>query len=158
MTDRPVFPWQQEAVIRHTQRLLNSFSHWTGKRLLEVEGEPKAIAQALFEAPFVIISHGMEADPIFNYANCRALELWELDWQEFTRMPSRYTAEPMLQEERNRLLAETIAKGFSHFRGVRISSTGKRFLIENGLLWNVLDEQHQRCGQAAVCSQCTFLS
>ncbi len=25
------FPWQQEAVIRHSQSLLYSFQHWTGR-------------------------------------------------------------------------------------------------------------------------------
>jgi hypothetical protein len=73
-------------------------------------------------------------------------------------MPSRKTAEPMVQEERDRLLAETASKGFSTFSGVRLSSTGQRFKIEDGLLWNVIDEQNQRCGQAAVYSKCIFIT
>ncbi len=28
------FPWQQEAVIRHNQRLLRSFQYWTWKVIL----------------------------------------------------------------------------------------------------------------------------
>ncbi len=72
-------------------------------------------------------------------------------------MPSRKTAEPMVQEERDRLLAETATKGFSNFSGVRISSTGKRFQIEDGIIWNILDDQNQRCGQAAVYSKCKFI-
>jgi hypothetical protein len=152
------FPWQQEAVIRHSQRLLYSFQHWTGRSLLDTSGSLAEIAQQLFEAPFVLVSHGMELDPIFNYGNQRALELWELDWEQFTQMPSRKTAEQVVQEERDRLLAETTTNGFSNFSGVRISSTGRRFQIEDGIIWNVLDEQNQRCGQAAVYSKCTFLT
>jgi hypothetical protein len=151
------FPWQQDVVIRHSQLLLHSFKHWTGRSLLDVSGSQEEIAQQLFEAPFVLVSHGTETDPIFNYGNRKALELWELDWEEFTRMPSRKTAEPMVQEERDRLLAEAATNGFSTFSGVRISSTGERFKIEDGILWNVIDDQNQRCGQAAVYSKCTFI-
>ena len=157
MTSALQFPWQQEAVICQSQRLLHSFQHWTGRSLLDASGSPAEIAQQMFETPFVLVSHGMERDPIFNYGNRNALERWELSWEEFTRMPSRKTAEPMVQEERDRLLEETAIKGFSHFSGIRISSTGKRFQIEDGIIWNVIDEQNQRCGQAAVYSKCKFI-
>ena len=151
-------PWQLESVIRHSQCLLYSFKYWTGRSLLDTSGSLAQIAQQLFEAPVVLVSHGTEPDPIFNYGNRRALELWELDWEQFTRMPSRKTAEPMVQEERDRLLAETATNGVSNFSAVRISSTGKRFQIADGILWNVLDEPNQQCGQAAVYSKCTFIT
>ncbi|HCF25996.1 MAG TPA: MEKHLA domain-containing protein [Cyanobacteria bacterium UBA11049] len=154
MTSDRLFPWQQQAIINHSQRLLHSFQHWTGRSLLEVNGSPVEIAQALFEAPFVLVSHGTEADPIFNYGNRRALELWEFSWEDFTQMPSRKCVEPVKQEERDRLLAAAATKGYiDNYSGVRISSTGKRFQIEDVILWNVLDEQNQRCGQAAVFSK-----
>ena len=152
MTSDRLFPWQQQAIISHSQRLLHSFQHWTGRCLLDVNGSPVEIAQALFEAPFVLVSHGREPDPIFNYGNRRALELWEFSWEDFTQMPSRKCVEPVTQEERDRLLAEAATKGFSYFSGIRITSTGQRFHIEDGILWNVLDEQ-RRCGQAAVFSK-----
>lgn len=154
MTSDHLFPWQQQAIISHSQRLLHSFQHWTGRSLFEVNGSPVEIAQALFEAPFVLVSHGTEPDPIFNYGNRRALELWEFSWEDFTQMPSRKCVEPVTQEERDRLLAAAATKGYiDHYSGVRISSTGKRFQIEDVILWNVLDEQNQRCGQAAVFSK-----
>jgi len=145
-------------VIHHSQRLLHSFQYWIGRSLVYASGSPAEIAQQMFEAPFVLVSHGTESDPIFNYGNRRALELWELDWEQFTRMPSRKTAEQVEQEERHRLLVETATKGFvSNFSGVRISSTGQRFAIADGIIWNVLNEQNQRCGQAAVYSKCKFI-
>lgn len=63
----------------------------------------------------------------------------------------------MVQSERNKLLAETAAKGFSKFSGVRITSSGRPFYIEDGTIWNLLDENHQYCGQAAVYSHYKFL-
>lgn len=148
------FPWQQDFIINHSQRILKSFEYCTGNTLLSVTGTPAEIAAALFAAPFVVVSHGMEADPILNYGNRTALELWELDWENFTKTPSRYTAEPIAREERDRMLSEAKTKGFiSNYRGIRISSTGKRFFIEDGIIWNIFDEQQQKCGQAATFSR-----
>jgi hypothetical protein len=159
MTSIIKFPWQQEAIIRHSQRLINSFRHWTGNSLLDVNGVPQEIAQVLFEAPFVLVSHGIESDPIFNYGNRKALELWELSWEEFITMPSRKSAEEIVQEERDRLLSEAATKGFiSNYSGIRTSSNGKRFYIENTILWNVLDEENQHCGQAAFFSSWKFIT
>lgn len=147
------FPWQQPTIVQHTQRLIKSYHHWVGKSLMKTLD-----AQALFEAPFVVVSHGTQSDPIFNYANQQALTLWEMDWVTFTQTPSRKSAEPISQEERSRLLAEAKANGYiSDYRGVRISSQGKRFWIENVILWTVLDESHQPCGQAATFSTWKFI-
>ncbi|GET39047.1 hypothetical protein MiSe_38080 [Microseira wollei NIES-4236] len=122
-----LFPWQQEELILHTQRILNSFKHWAGHSLIEISGSPIQIAQALFEAPFPVYSHKSEPDPIFNYGNRKALELMQLNWEQLTQMPSRYSAEPIEQEERSRLLNQVTTKGYvTNGRGVRISRTGKR--------------------------------
>ncbi|MCC5657852.1 MEKHLA domain-containing protein [Nostoc sp. XA010] len=157
MTSVIEFPWQQEAIILHSQYLINSFQHWTGNSLLDANSSPLETAQALFEAPFALVSHGTESDPIFNYGNRKALKLWELSWEEFTRTPSRRSAEELVQEERDRLLKEAANKGFSYFSGVRITSSGKRFKIQDGILWNLLDEQNKLCGQAAVFSNTVSL-
>ncbi len=93
-------PWQQSDVLKHVQRLLRSFHHWTGRSLLDAEGTPADTAQKLFEAPFVIVSHGTQPDPILNYGNRKALELWEMNWEQFTQTPSRCTAEPIERQER----------------------------------------------------------
>ena len=151
------YPWQEEKVVRHSQLMVSSYQGWTGKTLLNTTGSPKEIAQELFEADFALVSHGIEADPIFNYANRKALLLWELDWEDFTSMASRKSAEELVQEERNRLLAETEAKGFSNYSGVRISCSGKRFQIEDGIIWNLLDKANRYSGQAAIFSNYKFL-
>ncbi len=139
--------WQ----LQHAQRLIASFQRWTGKALVETP-------EALFEAAFVVVSHGTEPDPIFNYGNHQALTLWEMDWKTFTQTPSRKSAEFMSQAERSRLLAQAKIQGYiSDYRGIRISSTGKRFWIDDVILWTVLDELNQPCGQAATFSSWTFV-
>ncbi|MEC4803359.1 MAG: MEKHLA domain-containing protein [Jaaginema sp. PMC 1080.18] len=148
--------WQQPSIINHTQLLCASFRRWTGRELLSVTGDLEVQAKQLFDAPFMVVSHGVETDPIFNYGNRQALELWELSWWEFTQLPSRKSAEPMLREKRQELLEQVASQGFGTYSGVRISSTGKRFRIKEGLLWNLLDAQSRYCGQAATFSDVEY--
>ncbi len=139
----------------HVALLLSSYQRWVGRPLLPV-GEDSV--QALFEASFALVSHGVEADPILNYGNRRALELWETSWEELTRTPSRLTAEPVAREERERLLERVTRDGFiSDYQGVRISQKGRRFLIQKATVWNLVDAGNVYRGQAAVFSEVTFL-
>jgi hypothetical protein len=56
------------------------------------------------------------------------------------------------------MLAQAQARGYlDTYRGVRMTSTGRRFLVENALIWNVVDAEGQRVGQAATFSTWTFL-
>ncbi|WP_246844357.1 MEKHLA domain-containing protein [Hydrocoleum sp. CS-953] len=103
----------------------------------------------MWEAPFVVASHGMEENPILNYGNQQALDLWEMSWEQFTNTPSRQTAELSEREDRQLLLTQVETQGYiSGYRGIRISSKGKRFWISNAIIWNLLDENQQQCGQA----------
>ncbi len=156
MSSNTLIHWQQPTIIHYSQILYRSFQHWTGKSLIERIDDPLLLSESLFKAPFVIVSHGTQADPIFNYGNLKALELWQMDWDDFTSLPSRYSAEPIERSERETMLTKTQTQGFfSNFRGVRISSKGDRFFIEDGIIWNLLDEQNQLCGQAASFSRWT---
>jgi len=147
-----------EAVVRQSGLILSSYRRWTGSDLLPPQPSPDALAQSLFDAPFVVISHGTEADPILNYGNQTALRLWDMSWEEFTKTPSRLTAEPMNREERARLLAEVAKKGFiDDYQGVRISKSGRRFRIDKAIVWNLIDEHDQYCGQAATFDRWTYL-
>ena len=119
-------------------------------------GTPDAQAQALFSAPFVVVSHDTQADPILNYGNQQALDLWELSWAQLTSTPSRLTAESMNRDERARMLAVAEKQGYySGYRGIRISSTGKRFSVEDATVWNVVDASGARVGQAATFARWT---
>lgn len=138
-------------MIRHVRILCSSYYHWTGRDLPDSVVDNADIIKRLDEAPFALVSHGTEPDPIFNYANRTALRLFEMNWDDFTSMPSRLSAEPLIQEERDRLLARVGDHGYiDDYSGIRISSTGKRFMIRNATVWNLLDESGQAYGQAAL--------
>ena len=137
--------------VDHAERLRRTFHALTGRDLIDPTLSPEAAAEALFHAPFVVLSHDAAPDPILTYGNQTALALFELSWEELTRMPSRLTAEAPDRAERARLLAQVAAQGFiDDYAGVRISRTGKRFLIERATVWNLTDDQGRLCGQAAT--------
>jgi MEKHLA domain len=150
--------WQTDFVITRTACLARSLKHWTGRELLPGVFTPAELAQNFFEAPFVVVAHGTEADPVLNYGNRAALALWEMAWDEFTRTPSRLTAEAPNREERARLLAAVTQRGFiDDYSGIRISKTGRRFRITRATVWNLLTETGQPCGQAAMFDRWEFL-
>jgi len=150
--------WQRESVVAHTSCLARSLKHFTGRDLLPGSTDSLTLSQKVFEASFVIVSHGTEADPVLNYGNRAALTLWEMTWEELTRTPSRFTAEAPNREERARLLAEVTARGFiDDYSGVRISKSSKRFRIHRATVWNLITEAGEPCGQAAMFEQWEFI-
>ena len=150
--------WQTDFVVAQTACLARSLKHWTGRNLLPGVSDPVELAQKVFEAPFVVVSHGTDADPVFNYGNAAALALWEMSWEELTRTPSRLTAEAPNREERARLLATVTQHGFiDDYSGVRISKSGRRFRIRRATVWNLLTERKEPCGQAAMFDRWEFI-
>jgi len=142
----------------HVQLLLDSFARLLGRELISRQGAAEAQAERLFQAPFVVVSHGTEADPILNYGNAAALALWEMDLATLTRTPSRLTAEPVHRDERARLLERTRRDGYvDDYAGIRISSTGRRFRIEQAIVWNLVDAAGMHRGQAATFDRWTPL-
>lgn len=144
--------------VAHTQLLLNSYRRLLGTELIDRSGTLAEQDLRLYAAPFVVVSHGTQSDPILNYGNQVALELWEVDIERFCQMPSRLTAEPMHRDERQRLLDRTTRDGYvDDYSGIRISSTGKRFFLPQATVWNLIDEHGQHAGQAATFREWRFL-
>ncbi len=138
--------------------MARSLMRWTGRRLFDGNLDSAELARTVFEAPFVLVSHGTEADPILNYGNRTALDLWEMTWEELTHTPSRLTAEAPNREERARLLEQVTRNGFiDNYSGVRISKNGRRFRIHKATVWNLLTTEETPCGQAAMFEGWEFL-
>jgi hypothetical protein len=140
------------------QLLLDSFTRLLARELISRAGSVEEQAERMFQAPFVVVSHGTEADPILNYGNAAALALWEMDFATLTQTPSRLTAEPVHRDERARLLERTRRDGYvDDYAGIRISSTGKRFRIAQAIVWNLVDAAGVHRGQAATFDRWTPL-
>ena len=150
--------WTNPLLLTWCQYLLDSYTCWTGQTLITREGSLFDQAQRLFDSPFAVVSHGVQEDPVLNYGNSIALDLWEMDWDRFTQTPSRLTAEPINREERARMLLQAKRQGYlSDYRGVRISSTGKRFLVEQATIWAIQHPDGTTLGQGATFSRWRFI-
>lgn len=137
----------------HAVLLVDSYLRVVGQPLLPDEGTATELARALYLAPFVVLSHGVEPDPIFRYGNAAAQSLFEFEWDDLVRLPSRLSAEPMNRAERQRLLDAVASRGFiDDYAGVRVSRSGRRFRIEQATVWNVVDARGTLHGQAATFS------
>jgi hypothetical protein len=152
------YPWQEAWVEQHSALLCESFYHWTGQPLLPEMGELTSFGAALFHSPRVVLSHDTQADPQFNYANQRALDLWETTWDQLIGLPSRLSAEPEVQPERQHFLHQVHQQGWAKdYQGIRITRQGRKFLIRNAILWNVVDAMGNLHGQAATFTQWDWL-
>ena len=128
--------------------LTGSYARVVGKELVRAGQDASWLYH---RAPFALLAHNTDPDPRFIYANATAQACFEYSWEEFVRLPSRLSAEAPDRHERQRQLDEVARKGYvSDYRGVRISRYGRRFWIENALIWQLLDVSGKSHGQAAL--------
>ena len=78
-----------------------------------------------------------------------ALEVFELDFPRFIQLPSRFSAEPLAWEERMQLLYRVSRDGYiDDYASVRVLAAGKRFGIEQAVVWNLVDVAGKLHGKA----------
>ncbi|MGY6531063.1 MAG: MEKHLA domain-containing protein [Cyanobacterium sp.] len=146
--------WENQEIINWSQIILNSYQKLFKKELIERKGNELTQGKNLFYAPMVVFSHNTLSDPHYNYGNEKGLILWDMSWEQLMATPSRTTTEPLLREERERLLHETNVKGYvTDYQGVRISRTGVKYSIKDITMWNLIDDSDNYCGQAATFSE-----
>lgn len=147
-----------EQLTAHLHLLHSSFRHYLGRDLGGLAWQGASTALALDQAPMVLLSHNTAPDPIFTYGNKKALEVFEMDWETLTQLPSRQSAERLAQPEREHLLQTVNRQGYiDNYAGVRISSHGRRFLIRQAIVWNLRDAQGHYAGQAACFDEWEYL-
>ncbi len=109
-------------------------------------------ARWLYEqAPFGLLAHDASADPRFVYANSTAQGCFGYSWDEFAGLPSRLSARPDGQEDREALVRSVTAHHYATgYRGVRVGKSGRTFWIEDVTMWDLMDTHGRIHGQAAV--------
>ena len=135
--------------------LAGSYARLLGAPLVPLENADGNAMLWLYEqAPFCVLAHNTDPDPIFIYGNRAAQKCFEFTWEELTSLRSRLSAEEPNREERQRLLGLVQRQGFATgYRGLRIAKSGRRFWIENVTVWQLLDRAGTLHGQAAVYRQ-----
>jgi hypothetical protein len=143
-------PWELDEVRALTALLRGSWRRWTATELLAAPPAPeREAARLLYVDAAVVLAHDGAADPRFTYANAAAQRLWGIPWREFIGMPSRLSAEADQRAERQQLLARAARDGIARdYSGVRIARDGRRFRIEDAVLWNLRGPDGEQVGQA----------
>jgi PAS domain-containing protein len=132
--------------------LVSSYRRIVGREPDFLEHGQHRSAEWLYaQASHPVLAHNTHPDPHFIYANRAAQAAFEYDWAEITQLPSRLSAEPVDRDERQRLLEAVARHGFAiGYSGMRIARSGRRFLIEEGVVWQLIDRDGAVRGQAAT--------
>ena len=88
-------------LVKHAQLLKDSYRHLLLKDLIQNTDSDEAFARQLFHAPFAVVSHDTASDQVFNYANLKALELFELNWEDFTDCLPGCPQNPLIRKSVN---------------------------------------------------------
>lgn len=138
-------------LLRHVEILRANYLHWTGKSLIGEDIDRDSAVIVLGEAPYAVVSHDTQTEPVFNYGNQLALSLFDMSREEFTALPSRLSAEAPSQAERAALLEAVTRQGYiDNYSGIRIARSGRRFMIKDATVWNLLTAAGVPYGQAAL--------
>ena len=140
--------YRSQEASRRIALIVASHARLTGRELVADGPDPVA---ALWQAPLGVVAHGTEADPLFFFANHAALTAFRASLEQLVGMPSRLSAEEPLRGERQALLDRVTRHGFvDDYGGMRVALDGSRFLIRDATVWNLIDEEGERHGQAAA--------
>lgn len=130
--------------------LLGSYARLLGRPLLDAAAGEQPTAAWLYRAPFCLLAHDGAADPVFIYANETAQRCFGYGWDEVLTLPSRLSAEMPARHQRQRVLDAVARDGFiENYSGIRIAKSGRRFRIEDAVVWALRDGTTP-VGQAAV--------
>jgi hypothetical protein len=133
----------------HALLLNQSYRHWLGEYLVEQQ-DPGEVLSALNTADFAVVSHGLEADPIFNYGNLQALSCFGYEHLKFLQLPSRSTMpDEAVNQSQQPLLSQLEEQGFATIaQDTRVTSGGRKFVVDRGVVWKLIDNLGRIHGHA----------
>lgn len=132
--------------------LADSYARWLKQQLVDPALTDEQAARWLYEdAPFGLLAHNTHADPLFIYGNVSAQRCFEYSWAELLLLPSRLSAPPQQVKSRKEFLEQVGRQGFATgYRGLRISKSERSFWINDGTVWQLVDQAGVLHGQAAL--------
>lgn len=132
--------------------LADSYAHWLKQPLVDPVLTDEQAARWLYEeAPFGLLAHDTRADPLFIYGNVSAQRCFEYSWDELLMLPSRLSARAQQMEDRKQFLEQVGRQGFATgYRGLRVSKSARTFWINDGIVWQLVDQTGVLRGQAAL--------
>ncbi|HTI17988.1 MAG TPA: MEKHLA domain-containing protein [Trinickia sp.] len=132
--------------------LATSYRHFWSEHLVPADMSTHEGTRWLYEsAPFLLLAHNAELDPVFIYGNKAAQRQFEYAWDELVQLPSRLSAAEPDRRERTTFIEQVRKDGCAeNYRGIRIAKSGKQFWIERARLWQLVDDNQRLHGLAAM--------
>lgn len=131
--------------------ILDSFRRLLGRELMPRSGNPAEDARRLFDLPQAVLAHDTSPAPLLDWANLAAAKAFDATPEALLGRPSADTAPADATADRRALFDKLAARGFvTGYSGVRVSLTGRRFVIDDVTVFEVTNAVGRPAGHAAV--------
>ncbi|MFM8495456.1 MAG: MEKHLA domain-containing protein [Planctomycetia bacterium] len=139
--------------ITRAQEILDSHRRLLGREVVERSGDPAEDARRLFDLPQAVLAHDTAPQPCLDWANHAAARAFDATPKSLLGRPSADTAPADARADRHALFDVLARQGFvTGYSGVRISLTGRRFVIDDVTVLEITDAAGRPTGHAAVIS------
>ncbi len=131
--------------------ILDSYRRLLGHDLIERSGDAAEDARRLFDLPLGVLAHDTSPAPLLDWANLAAARAFDSTPESLLGRPSAATAPADAVADRRALFDVLARQGFvTGYSGVRVSLTGRRFMIDDVTVLEVTDATGRPAGHAAV--------
>lgn len=131
--------------------ILDSYRRLLGHDLIKRSGDPAEDARRLFDLPLAVLAHDTAPQPLLDWANLTAARAFDSTPESLLGRPSADTAPADAVADRRALFDVLARQGFvTGYSGVRVSLTGRRFVIDDVTVFALTDAAGRPAGHAAV--------
>lgn len=143
MNDRA---WVDRATV-----LLDSYRRLLGRDLFARTGDAAADARQLDDLPVAVLAHDAATPPRLDWVNRAAAAAFEAAPADLIGRASAATAPPDATADRQQLFVRLEERGFvTGYSGVRVTATGRRFVIDDVTVYELSDPDGRAAGHAAI--------
>jgi PAS domain-containing protein len=138
-------------VVARAAAILDSFRRHFSHDLFDRAGDPAEDARRLFDLPQAVLAHDTSPEPLLDWANRAAAAAFDATPESLLGRPSAATAPADAVADRGKLFEALARDGFvTGYSGVRVSLTGRRFIIDDVTVFELFDAAGQPAGHAAM--------
>lgn len=152
----PKITGTERDIATHVELVDKSLRDLTGIGVSERMGldleSPELYESICTNTRYVLITHGTEADPIYNFGNNAALAAFFRSWESLVAMPSAQSVvlRSIDEEMRIILMKKVTDDGFVEgASGIRVRDDGAYIKLVDAIVWNCHDKSGAKIGQAA---------
>jgi len=131
--------------------ILDSYRRLLGRELIDRSGDAADDARRLFALPKAVLAHDTGRPAILDWVNAAAAAAFDAAPEALLGRPSASTAPADAAPERETLFVRLRERGFVEgYSGVRVSLTGRRFVIADVTVFELRDRDGRTAGHAAI--------